>query len=273
MNNHLRDKYVALSDRLRSYGRVLVAYSGGVDSSLLAAVSHLVLGEKALCVTAGSASLARSEWEAARSLARSRGWNHTTVRTGELDREAYARNSGDRCYWCKTELFERLAPLAVRHQGTVVVGTNVDDLSDHRPGLRAAEEFGIESPLVGAGLTKAEVRSLSRELGLPTSEKPSSPCLASRVAYGVRVTPEGLRRVERAEAFVRSLGFDVVRVRDHGVDATVEVGRDQVARAVVLKEEIGVELRSFGYRDVTVDPEGYRMGSLNALLVPGVSDA
>lgn len=273
MDDRLRDKHIALSDLLHSYRRVLVAYSGGVDSSLLAAVAHEALGEQALCVTAVSASLSRSELDAARSLARSRGWNHMTIRTEEFAREAYARNSGDRCYWCKTELFERLAPVAAERSAIVVVGTNVDDLSDHRPGLRAVDELGIQSPLVAAGLTKDEVRALSRHLGLPTAEKPSSPCLASRIAYGIRVTPEGLRRVERAEAFVRSLGFDVVRVRDRGTDATVEVGSDQVSEAVALQEEIGAELLAYGYHRVTVDPEGYRMGSLNALLLPGVSNA
>jgi uncharacterized protein len=160
-----------------------------------------------------------------------------------------------------------LAPLASERKARIVVGTNTDDLSDHRPGLRAAVERGIESPLVAAGLTKAEVRGLSRDLGLPTAEKPSSPCLASRVAYGVRVTPERLRRIEKAEASVRALGFACVRVRDHGAAASVEVGHDEVATALAQQETIVAKLNSFGYQDVSVDPRGYRMGSLNDLLI------
>lgn len=265
--NELAAKQDLLHRNLTSLGRLLVAYSGGVDSTFLAAAGRRALGDRCVAVTAVSPSLAAREKQAASSLARRLGWNHVLVETHELEREAYARNSSDRCYWCKTELFEVLAPLAQRHGAPIAVGTNVDDLGDYRPGLGAAEKNGVLTPLVAADLTKADVRRLSADLGLPTADKPASPCLASRFAYGIRVTPEGLSRVDRAEEALLALGFDVLRVRDHGELARIEVPAAEIPRAARLRELIAEELRSLGYVYVTLDLIGFRSGSGNEVLL------
>ena len=266
MNDVLRTKEKSLHDMLSGLGAAVIAYSGGVDSSYLAAISSEALGDRALCVTAVSPSLAKRELVAAKSLADRFGWNHRTVGTHEVGREDYARNDHDRCYWCKTELFDVLSPIARQDDAVILVGTNVDDLGDYRPGQRAARERGIRAPLVDVGLTKAEVRSLSARRGLPTADKPASPCLSSRVAYGVRVTPERLRRIDRAEDFVLGLGFTVVRVRDHGELARVEVPAEDIDRVLARRAEISDRLRDLGWRYVSVDLEGFRSGSLNELL-------
>ena len=193
MNQILASRAESLTTRLAELGRVVVAYSGGVDSTYLTAVAHDVLGRETTAVTAVSPSLARRDRDAAAALARERGWNHVMVETSEIEREAYARNAPDRCYWCKTELLEVLDPIAAAKEAVVVLGTNADDLTDYRPGSKAARSKGALTPLADAGLTKDDVRELSRRAGLPTAENPASPCLASRFAYGVRVTEEGLR--------------------------------------------------------------------------------
>ena len=267
VDQELAAKQELLQRNLTGLGRVVVAYSGGVDSAFLAAAGRRALGDDCLAVTAISPSLAERERRDAISLATRLGWNHVVVETHELDREAYVRNSYDRCYWCKTELFEVLAPLARQHAAPIAVGTNVDDLGDYRPGLAAASENGVLTPLVDAGLTKAEVRSLSAALDLPTADKPASPCLASRFAYGVEVTPAGLRRVDRAEEALRALGFEVLRVRDHGDLARIEVPLAEVPRVAELRDAIGAELRGLGYRYVTLDLAGFRSGSLNDFLL------
>ncbi|MBA2273522.1 MAG: ATP-dependent sacrificial sulfur transferase LarE [Actinobacteria bacterium] len=266
MRGDLSVKRSLLRDSLVGLGDVVVAYSGGVDSALVAASAHEALGEHSLALTAVSPSLARRELDAARSLARANGWNHSIVSTREVAREEYAQNNPDRCYWCKTELFEVLEPIAEQRGATIVVGTNCDDLGDHRPGLEAAREHDVRAPLVDAGLTKADVRALSAELGLPTADKPASPCLASRFAYGVRVTPEGLRRVDRAEELVRSFGFEVLRVRDHGDLARIELPPEDIAKAAGLGPAISEGLRGLGFSYVALDLGGFRSGSLNAVL-------
>lgn len=259
-------KQRVLSDLIGDLGRVVVAYSGGVDSAFLTAVAHDTLGADCLAVTAVSPSLARSELRKAADLARSRGWMHRTVGTHEVSLEAYAVNGSDRCYWCKDELFSTLKPIAADLDAAVIVGTNTDDLGDHRPGLTAAKEHQVLSPLVSAELNKAEIRELSAAMGLPTATKPSSPCLASRFAYGVRVTPAGLRRVEAAEEFVASLGFSEFRVRDHGELARLEFLLNDIPRARSQWAQIEDHIRSLGYMNVTIDPKGFRSGSLNEAL-------
>lgn len=269
MNHTPGAKERELSERIAEIGAVVVAYSGGVDSAYLASVCHGVLGERALAVTAVSPSLSRRERGDAEALAAREGWNHMTVETHEVARDEYARNGSDRCYWCKAELFEVLAPISSARAARIAVGTNLDDLSEHRPGRRAARENDVLTPLADAGLSKAEIRVLAAARNLPVADKPASPCLASRFAYGVRVTPEGLARVDKAEEALRELGFEVLRVRDHGDLARIELEPDEIERAGGLRSEISIALRALGFKYVTLDLEGFRSGSLNeALLQP-----
>lgn len=263
------DKLARLRTLLQGFDTAIVAYSGGADSAFLADVAHEVLGERTTAVTAVSASLAPEEREAARRLATERGWRHREVATAELGRPEYVRNEPDRCYHCKTELFDVLGRLAAGEATPVLVGTNLDDTADHRPGQRAARERGVRAPLLEAGLTKEEIRALSRERGLATWDKPASACLASRIAYGIEVTAERLDRVARAESFLRSLGLEQLRVRDHGDLARIEVPPDRVAGVASdeVRSRVSSFLRELGFRYVTLDLEGFRSGSMNAALL------
>jgi len=243
-----------------------VAYSGGVDSAYLAVAAHRALGARSLAVTADSESLSSEQRELAREVARRFGFPHRLIVTRELDNPLYARNDQDRCYHCKSELFRHLAPLALAEGfAHLVYGLIVDDLTDFRPGHRAAAEAGVRAPLAEAGRTKEDVRALSRELGLPTADLPASPCLASRLPYGTPVTLEALRRVERAEAAVRALGFRELRVRHLGEAARVEIAREEMGPLADAAVRAAVEqaVCSAGYAQATVDPEGYRRGRLN----------
>lgn len=266
-------KLSALEEMLRGYRDVAVAYSGGVDSATLADVAHSVLGDGSVAVTALSPSLAPSELDAARALARERGWRHREVQTHELERAGYRENAPDRCYHCKTELFDVLATL---FPGTTILsGTNADDHADFRPGERAAREHDVRAPLRDAGLTKEDVRGLARERGLSVWDKPASACLASRIAYGVTVTPERLDRVARAEAFLRDLGIRELRVRDHGDLARIEVSPDaiEILTRGGNRDRVARELRRLGFTYVTIDLEGFRSGSMNLQIMRSRAEA
>jgi pyridinium-3,5-biscarboxylic acid mononucleotide sulfurtransferase len=256
-----------LRDELRALGRVVVAFSGGADSAFLAWMANDTLGpDRALAVTAVSPSLPAAERAESADLAAEWGLRWREVETDELADDAYTRNDADRCYWCKDALLRAAAPLAQAEDATVVLGVNVDDLGDHRPGQRAASERGAAFPLVDAGFTKADVRAWSRRLGLRTWDKPAAACLASRLPYGTPVTLGRLATVEGAEAALRALGFRELRVRHYGDTARLEVPLDRLADVVALRVEVVAAVQAAGYRYVTLDLEGLRSGNLNAAL-------
>jgi uncharacterized protein len=262
-------RIAALAERLVELDRVVVAFSGGVDSALLARVAHDVLGpRRAVAVTAVSESLAASELDDCRRLAGSWGMRWMEVDTDELGRPEYALNGTDRCYHCKSELMDRLAPVALQEEATIVLGVNVDDLSDHRPGQQAARERGAVFPLVDAGFTKDAVRAAARRLGLEVWDKPAAACLASRVPYGTPVTLTTLQSVAEAEAGLKVLGYRQVRVRHYGDLARVEVPDNELAGLVAGREDVVRVVKAAGYRYVTVDLEGFRSGNLNYGLAP-----
>jgi uncharacterized protein len=254
----------ALRDRLRELDRVVVAFSGGADSAFLAYVANDVLGDRALAVTAVSPSLAPEEEADCRELAAEWGLRWQPVFTDELANPAYALNDGERCFHCKTELLDAIVPLA--DGATVVLGVNVDDLGDHRPGQRAAAERGAAFPLVDAGFTKADVREASRVLGLRTWDKPAAACLASRVPYGTPVTMTVLAEVAAAESALRALGFRQLRVRHYGDLARLELPLDELADVLARRADGVDAVRGAGYRYVTLDLEGLRSGNLNQAL-------
>jgi uncharacterized protein len=254
----------ALRAHLRELDRVVVAFSGGADSAFLAWVANDELGERATAVTAVSASLAPEEEADCRALADEWGLQWLPVRTDELANPAYQANDGERCYHCKTALMDVVGPVA--GDAVILLGVNVDDLGDHRPGQRAAAERGAAFPLVDAGFTKSDVREASRALGLRTWDKPAAACLASRVPYGTPVTFTVLHEVAMAESGLRALGFRQLRVRHYGDVARLEVPVDELGDVVARRDDVVAAVRAAGYRYVTLDLEGFRSGNLNAAL-------
>ncbi len=259
-------KELRLHRLLSEVPSAIVAFSGGVDSAYLAWSATRVLGPRALCITADSASYPDHHRRLALDLARTFRFNHEVIRTHELDRPEYRANPVNRCYYCKQELYTHLAAIA-RERGVAVIvdGNNADDRGDYRPGRQAAREFGVRSPLDEADLTKSEIRELSRRAGLPTWDEPASACLSSRIPFESEVTDEKLRQIERAEAVVRDLGFRVCRVRHHDTVARIEISREELPRALEpgVADRIVAGLKALGYRYVTLDLQGYRLGSLN----------
>lgn len=274
------EKIEKLRELLQSFGSCLIAYSGGVDSVLLACVAHQVLGDRSLAAIADSPSLPRRELREALELAKKFRFPVRVIKTAEFENPSYLANPNNRCYFCKHELFEELTPIAREENFAVIAyGENASDIGDFRPGAKAAAEFQVRAPLKEAGLTKAEIRELSAQLGLPTADKPQMACLSSRIPYGETVTPEKLRMVEEAEYVLRDNGFYDVRVRLHELSkstgtpfngqstwlARIEVGQTELKRLLEngLRERVAVELKKIGFAHVTLDLQGYRRGSLN----------
>jgi uncharacterized protein len=256
-----------LEARVAACGSAVVAFSGGVDSSLVAAVAARALGERALAVTAVSPAVAAGELDGARRVAAAVGIAHETIATDELAREGYRRNGPDRCYFCKTELYDALAGLARRRGfAALLSGANADDAGDWRPGLRAAAEHGVRHPLLEAGVGKDTVRALARALAVPSADKPATPCLASRIPYGTAVDPEALALIDRAERAVRALGFPVLRVRHHGILGRVEIAAADLERAVAREGEVTAAVKAAGYAHAVLDREPFQSGRLNVVL-------
>jgi pyridinium-3,5-biscarboxylic acid mononucleotide sulfurtransferase len=269
-NSSLLSRRDQLIETLRTYGRVAVAFSGGIDSTLVAQAAFAALGDATIAVTAVSESLAEGELEEAEELARRIGIRHRVIRTEEFSNPEYRRNNPDRCYFCKSELYGRLESMLDDLEADVIAsGANLDDMGDYRPGLRAASEHGVRHPLQECGFTKSDVRALALAWGLPTWDKPATPCLSSRIAYGEEATPARNRMIDQAEQWLRQRGFHILRVRYHKGDlARIEVPLDDLPRFVEFefRGELLAAFRALGFKFVTFDLEGFRSGSLNSVI-------
>ena len=269
-SSNIEQKLSALNERLKSYEQVIIAFSGGVDSTFLAEAARRALGENVLAVTAISDSYPKREMQAAQDIAKALGVRFEMVFTEELEVEGYASNPTNRCYFCKTELFNKLNPISEKYQiGTIVYGAIPDDVGDHRPGMDAAKQMGIQAPLIDANLWKADIREISKRWGLPTWDKPAFACLSSRFPYGTRITRDLLRKVDDAEQFLYDLGIQQFRVRHHEDLARIEVDPQEIGRIAEkpIREQISAEFKKLGYKYVTLDLQGYRSGSLNEGLI------